>query len=119
MHEHSASPFDFTRSKLPWWVFGAAVLTYFLSLNHFVTVNSLPVVARITGWDWAPTLEAPVHFLVTFPFRWLPAGWQSVALNLFSAICAGCTLGLLARSVGLLPHDRTTSGNASGASIPC
>jgi tetratricopeptide (TPR) repeat protein len=30
-----------------------------------------------------------------------------VALNLFSAVCAALTLALLARSVTLLPHDRT------------
>ena len=30
-----------------------------------------------------------------------------VALNLFSAVCAALTLGLLARSVAILPHDRT------------
>jgi hypothetical protein len=30
-----------------------------------------------------------------------------MALNLFTALCAALTLGLLARSVHLLPHDRT------------
>ena len=30
-----------------------------------------------------------------------------MALNLFSAVCAALTLGLLARSVTILPHDRT------------
>lgn len=85
----------------------AAVLVYLVTLNHFVTLNSLPIVARVTGWDWAPTLEGPVLYLLTYPIRWLPAGWQPGGLNVFSAVCAALTLALLARSVALLPHDRT------------
>ena len=37
----------------------------------------------------------------------LPEAWVPLALNLFSAVCAAATLALLARSVTLLPHDRT------------
>src|SRR5205807_1587784 len=40
-------------------------------------------------------------------FRWLPAKTVPYALNLFSAVCAALSLALLARSVMLLPHDRT------------
>ena len=50
---------------------------------------------------------SPILFLVTYPFRWLPAPQIPLALNVFSAVCAALTLGLLARSVALLPHDRT------------
>jgi len=39
--------------------------------------------------------------------RLLPAGWRVVGLNVFSAVCAALTLAILARSVRLLPHDRT------------
>jgi tetratricopeptide (TPR) repeat protein len=45
--------------------------------------------------------------LVMYPVRWLPAAWQVIGLNLFSAICSVLTLALLARSVAILPHDRT------------
>src|SRR6185503_13636998 len=45
--------------------------------------------------------------LVTYPVRWLPGGWQVIGLNLFSAICSVLALALLARSVAILPHDRT------------
>jgi len=41
------------------------------------------------------------------PFRWLPLSAIPLALNLFAALCAFLTLTLLARSVVLLPHDRT------------
>ena len=54
-----------------------------------------------------PDFGGPLFHLVTLPFRALPAGTRPVALNLFSAVCAALTLGLLTRSVGLLPHDRT------------
>src|SRR5206468_10690765 len=61
----------------------------------------------VAGWDWVLPHQAPLFFVLTFPFRWLPAGWQAIALNAFSAVCAALTLALLARSVMLLPHDRT------------
>jgi tetratricopeptide (TPR) repeat protein len=48
----------------------------------------------------------PLLWLFTLPLRCLPAGWIPVGLNLFSAVCGALTLGLLARSVQLLPWDR-------------
>src|SRR5204863_9441101 len=54
-----------------------------------------------------PPISEPVRFLLFLPFRWLPVAWQPVGLNLFAAVCAALTLGLLARSVALLPQDRT------------
>ena len=33
--------------------------------------------------------------------------WQPLALNAFAAVCGALTLGVLAASVRLLPHDRT------------
>ncbi len=41
------------------------------------------------------------------PFHWLAPAKIPVALNLCSAICASLVLVLLARSVALLPQDRT------------
>ena len=87
---------------------------YFFTLNHWVTLTSLPVVAKALGWDWhptflpwRPTLITPLVVIFTYPFRWLPENLQTTGLNLFSAVCAALTLALLARSVTLLPHDRT------------
>ncbi len=100
--------------RLPWLIALGALLLYTITLNHWVTITSLPTVARIIGWDWHPTwLDwrptnfAPLYFLVTLPVRILPVAWQPIALNGLSAICAALTLMLLARSVALLPHDRT------------
>ncbi|MBI2947402.1 MAG: tetratricopeptide repeat protein [Verrucomicrobia bacterium] len=101
-------PLDgFVHTRLPWMATGGAFLVYVLTLNHWVTLDSLPYVAKVTGWDWVLPLHAPLFFLLTFPVRWFPADWQPIALNLFAAACSALSLGLLARSVSLLPHDRT------------
>jgi len=90
------------------------LLLYLLTLNHWVSLKALPLVAQVTGWDWHPyalkwraEIVAPLFIVLTAPVRLLPVAWQPVALNVFSALCAALTLGLLARSVHLLPHDRT------------
>lgn len=101
------APFGFVQSKLPWFIAAGAFLVYLITLNHWVTLASLPYVAKVAGWDLIPPLQAPLFFALTLPFRWLPAAWQPIALNVFAAACSALTLALLARSVGLLPHDRT------------
>lgn len=96
----------FVRNALPWVVGAAALAGYVATLNRWVSLDSLALVARVNGWDWLPRLSQPLLLLLTFPFRWLPAIWVPLALNLFTAVCASLTLALLARSVALLPHDR-------------
>jgi tetratricopeptide (TPR) repeat protein len=98
----------------PWLVVIGALLLYGLTLNHWVSLRSLPLMAQVTGWDWQPySLKwrpepmAPLFLLLTSPVRLLPVAWQPAALNIFTAICAALTLGLLARSVRIFPHDRT------------
>src|SRR5881394_3642055 len=105
MENHEKS--GFARARLPLLIIVAALMVYVLTLNRWVSLASLPVVANITSQETAPPLNAPLHFLLTLPFRWLPAAWQAVGLNFFAAVCGALTLGLLARSVALLPHDRT------------
>lgn len=101
-------PMDgFVHTRLPWIVTAGAFLVYLITLNHWVTLDSLPYVAKVTGWDWVLPIQAPLFFLLTYPVRWFPADWQPIALNLFAAVCSALSLGLLARSVSLLPHDRT------------
>jgi tetratricopeptide (TPR) repeat protein len=97
----------FVRSRLPWIIATAALLVYLATLNRWISLTSLPVVAAVTSKELAPPLNGPVHFLVTLPIRWLPVEWQPVALNILAAVCGALSLGLLARSVALLPHDRT------------
>ncbi len=97
----------FVPQLLPWLLAVVALTLYGLTLNHWVSLYNLTTVAKISGWTIGSEIYQPVSFVVTYPFRWLPASQIPLALNLFSAVCAALTLGLLARSVALLPHDRT------------
>ena len=63
--------------------------------------------ARVAGWEMELPVQWPLFFTLTYPFRFLPTGIQPIALNLFAVACATLTVVLLARSVSLLPHDRT------------
>jgi tetratricopeptide (TPR) repeat protein len=97
---------------LPWLLAAVAFAIYWLTLNRWVSLFNLGNVAEISGWTWQPEVVNPISFLVTYPFRWLPVVEIPVALNIFSAVCAALTLGLLARSVAILPHDRTDAQRA-------
>ena len=97
----------FVQSRLPWLIAAAALVVYGLSLNRWASLSSLPNVTGVAARELTPPISEPVRFLLFLPFRWLPVAWQPVGLNLFAAVCAALTLGLLARSVALLPQDRT------------
>ncbi len=98
---------NFTPRILPWLLAAGVFAVYCLTLNHWVSLYNCQAVAKISGWTWQPEIYNPLFYVVTCPFRWLPAAQIPVALNLFSAVCATLTLGLLARSVAILPQDRT------------
>ncbi len=97
----------FAQTRLPWIAAGASLVLYLVTVSTWVRLDSLAVTAKIAGWDWTPLLHGPVHFLVTYPFRWLPASIQPLALNLLSGVMAAAVIGLLVRAVSLLPYDRT------------
>jgi tetratricopeptide (TPR) repeat protein len=99
---------------LPWAIAAAALLIYLASLNRWLTFGTLPLAGEIGGWRWQPMLQEPILFLLTWPLRWLPAGWLPQALNVFAAVCASVTLALLARSVALLVQ-KTPQEQQSGA----
>jgi tetratricopeptide (TPR) repeat protein len=106
--EHEVSPEKkFVPVFLPWLVAAGALAVYLATLNHWVSLSSLSQVANVSGWNWQPELSGPFLWLVTYPLRWLPARLIPMALNLFTAVCAALSLALLARSVALLPHDRS------------
>lgn len=92
---------------LPWMVAAGAFLVYALTLNHWTNLLGLPWAAKVWGWDWRPIVNSPLHYLLTLPFRVLSGTAGFIGLNLFAAVAAALTLGLLARSVMLLPQDRT------------
>jgi tetratricopeptide (TPR) repeat protein len=97
----------FAPRYLPWLLAAAAFAVYWLTLNRGVSLINLGAVAHISGWVWQPEFLNPFLFLVTCPFRSLPPAEIPLALNFFSAVCAVLALGLLARSVAILPQDRT------------
>ncbi len=96
-----------TNRRLSRYVVLGALLVYVLTLSRGITLQSLPLTAQVTGWDWLPMTGQPLLWLFTLPLRLLPVAWIPVGLNLFSAVCGALTLGLLVRSVQLLPQDRT------------
>jgi len=101
------NPFGFVQRRLPWVVAGVFLFVYALTMGRWVSYQGLPTLARAAGWDWQLAYHAPLHYLLTYPVRWLPAGWQVIALNAFSMVCSVLVLMILARSVAILPHDRT------------
>jgi tetratricopeptide (TPR) repeat protein len=78
-----------------------ALLVYLATLSGGVTIYSVPLTAKVAGWDYQPMTSHPLFWLLTLPVRWLPAGWIPLALNLFSALCAAITLGFLAATLEL------------------
>ena len=98
---------SFVRSRLPWLVAAGTLAVYLLTLDHALSLMNLTGLAKIRGWDWHPVYQAPLFYALTLPIRWLPDTWQMFAANAFAAVCGALTLALLARSVALLPHDRT------------
>ncbi len=103
---------NFVQSRLPWIIAAGGLLVYLVTLNTSLTFRSLPSLARAAGWDWQLAFQSPLNYLLTYPIRWLPGSIQLIALNLFAALCAAGSLGLLARSVAILPHDRTRDQRA-------
>jgi tetratricopeptide (TPR) repeat protein len=97
----------FVTARLPWLLGAGMFVVFFATLSHWVTPKSLTQLADTAGWSASHDIYSPVTFVVTYPFRWLPVSILPFALNLFSAVWAALSLVQLARSVSLLPHDRT------------
>ncbi len=113
MDNPPATPRNFTRSVLPWAVAIGALVLYFATLASWVTLPALNLTAHVLGWDWwNPKIGRPLYHLLTLPVKLLPAGAQISVLNAFAAVCSALALALLARSVALLPQDRTRDQRA-------
>ena len=101
--EHST----FAARRLPWLIAAGAVVVYLITLNRWVSLSGLPLAVMLTDASGSTPLSGPLTFLLTYPLRWLPVAAQLHALNGLSALLAAVTLGLLARTVALIPQDRT------------
>lgn len=107
-NDHQIDPRNtFVPRHLPWLLGGVMLVMYGATLNHWVNLQNILPVATISGWTWRPQVQNPLMCLVTLPFRCLPAALIPTALNILSALCSAATLAVLARSVAILPHDRT------------
>src|ERR1017187_1688441 len=117
LKKESARESNFVSAILPWLVAAFGLIIYLVTLNHWLSLGNFVPAARSMAMldslefyaqqNWEHSLFSPLYFLVTYPFRWLPAHWVPMGLNVLSAVCASLTLALLARSTALLPHDRT------------
>ena len=102
--------FNLTR-RLPWVVALVAFWLYALTLSHGVTLTSLPLTAKVAGWDWTPLARHPLLWLLTLPVRLLPEAMVPLFLNLFSAATGALTLGVLARTLKILPWGKRWKDN--------
>ncbi len=106
--ENQSDPTKHFAPRILPWLLGAAMLAvYLLTLNHWVSLANILPVSVVSGFIWEPDYYNPLLFLATLPFRLISTASIPLALNIFSAVCAALTLVLLARSVAILPHDRT------------
>lgn len=101
--EHST----FVSRRLPWLIAAGAFVLYLVTLNRWVSLSGLPMAAMLTDPSANVPISGPLTFLLTYPLRWLPMPAQIHALNGLSAFFAAVALGLLARTVALIPQDRT------------
>ncbi|MFO1487873.1 MAG: tetratricopeptide repeat protein [Verrucomicrobiota bacterium] len=97
----------FVAKFLPWILAAAGLFVYLTTLDHWLSSNNFRHASMLMKEIPAMDFDAPLYYAVTYPFRWLPPGLIPLSLNVLSAVCMSLTLGLLARSVVLLPHDRT------------
>jgi tetratricopeptide (TPR) repeat protein len=92
--------------RLPLFVALTAFVLFVGTMGGGVTIDNLPMLAKVAGWDETPMAGQPLLWLLALPLRALPAAWALVFLKLFSAAVAAAILGLLARTVQLLPWDQ-------------
>ncbi|MFM7101708.1 MAG: tetratricopeptide repeat protein [Verrucomicrobiota bacterium] len=114
MDEPTPFPRPFVSRVLPWLLAGAALALYLATLNRWVSVASLPVVAQAAGWDGQLPYLHPLLYLVTRPLRLVGEAQVPLAANILTALLAALSLGLLARCVALLPHDRSREQRIRG-----
>jgi Flp pilus assembly protein TadD len=91
--------------RLPLYVALAAFVLYACTLGGKLTLYGLPLVSKLAGWDETPMVGQPLLWLLTLPLPLLPAAWLPLILNLLAATLAAAILGLLTRTLQMLPWD--------------
>ncbi|MBT7733812.1 MAG: tetratricopeptide repeat protein [Verrucomicrobia bacterium] len=98
---------SFAATRLPWAVALGSLVLYLTTLHSWISFASLPAVSDVGGWNDLSQSVAPLLYLLTLPLKLLPASMVPMAMNVLAAVFGALTLAMLARSVVLLPHDRT------------
>ena len=98
---------SFAATRLPWAVALSSLVLYLTTLHSWISFASLPAVSDVGGWNDLSQSVAPLLYLLTLPLKLLPAPMVPMAMNVLAAVFGALTLAMLARSVVLLPHDRT------------
>ena len=93
--------------RLPLFVALAALVLYASTMGGGLTLNGLPLASKLAGWDTVPLVGQPLLWLLTLPLRVLPAAWLPLLLKLFAATLAAAILGLVTRTLQLLPWDHS------------
>lgn len=105
--------------RLPLYIALAAFVLYIGTMGSGLTQNGLPLASKLAGWDGTPMIDQPVLWLLTLPLRVLPAAWMPLALKLLAAVLAAAILGLLTRTVQLLPWDHPwTTASRFACALP-
>lgn len=107
-------PHRFATRVLPWVLAAAFFALYLVTLNRWVSANSLGLIAQVAGWDGQVPYQAPLVWLITRPLLLLGEQHLPLATNALSALLAAGSVGLLARCVAIFPADRTHSQRIRG-----
>jgi hypothetical protein len=118
MAENSSAPHGFPQRVLPWALAGVFLVVYLVTLNPWVGANSLDLLTRISGRDGDNLLTLPLVYVLTLPIKGLGLAKLPVVTNVLAAVLGALVVGILARCVALLPHDRTREQRMRGQSEP-
>lgn len=107
MEDADSVRMGFIQRRLPWCIVAVFFVLYFFTRSSWATGASIDTISKITGWSWSPQTNNPLLYLLTYPVRWLPSPSQTLVLNALASLLGALTLGQLARTISLLPQDRT------------
>lgn len=96
------------KTKLPWILGLIFLVLYLATLDKWVSLQSISVLAPVLGWDfWTPQIQSPLFLILVYPLRFLPPTVGILLFHVVNAILAACALMWLARSVMLWPQSHS------------
>lgn len=107
MQAHEARTGPSVYRHLPWAAVAFVLAAYLFTLDRAFSPWNLPILSQVNRWDWRPVGLQPLLLLVSYPTSFFPVSIQPLLLSLISCACATGSLALLARTVMILPQERT------------